>query len=257
MLDESTVAEVQAKLEEQIRDLARLWEQTRQRGGRWPGGDANLFARIVQRNTLAWVMTDSMGSDSEDFAIPMQADSLPESLVDATIFMEARPTGEIRFKVTQKGQSMRIEWFIEGVSGLVDYVLWAWKWGAEYKPGGDLKRKRGRQCIELHSVRGCGGEYRSRLYIPLPFGCPFREFSAGTHSLTQHGLDGLPLQVWHSLRHIEEPLFFVERCGGNAGKFCMTYEEWENYFVFSRRNTQDVMDLAIVVTEHDRSYQEK
>lgn len=149
------------------------------------------------------------------------------------------------------------------------YVLWPWTlmeflyeavaYGVRYelvRPSSVSRSK----WIEVRPVAGeYFGEYKRNLFygIPMPDQGDrlYRQFTS-THYMTQHGLDGIPRDLWQSAYELGpgEPqgdVCFEFKIHSEVGLFMYTNYEWLRYFV-SGRNSRKLSDMGITVKEKSR-----
>lgn len=167
------------------------------------------------------------------------------------------------FRVTGRGRKMWVHWDIPALLrltgeklpesgflspiGLAEYLYWSLKQGARYrvvKPIGTSKA-----VVELTSGEGCVGEYQDHLYWDGR-NCLYRVLF-GTHSLTQHGLDGFPEAVYMALYydHAEVPIFFVEAPKG--GCYVLSLRDWGVYCASGRNEPLKQMAVSYPGQEVD------
>lgn len=147
------------------------------------------------------------------------------------------------------------------------YILWPWTspeaflydalaWGAKYKLRSPAKLSR--YCwIEFVQAEGSHGEYRTGLYFGSTYWGPhmFRQFNVrSSHDLTQHGLDGLPKELWEAAYEYNpgQPMgqvqvaFTVET---KKGYFGMTFFDWLQYFVSGKNGHISKMGITKTKTK--------
>lgn len=154
-------------------------------------------------------------------------------------------TADWHFIVTRYQGRFLIEWRYPGErKNLAHFLYLAKEWGCTYEvftPG--AVRTRGKESLELRPLEGASGGYRHGLLFDLAGNVPYR-LIGGTHYLTQHGLDGIPVKITEALRHPDVsnmPRFRVE---AKNGLFVMTPSDWWSYFA-SGRNSDKLTDLAL------------
>ena len=155
----------------------------------------------------------------------------------------------LRFKIAEKGK-----WA---------YILWPWTTpeaflyealhhGAQYKLRRPLMINR-LTGIEFTFAGGTHGDCDSGVFFGVtPWGPHiWRRFSANaSHSMTQHGLDGIPNKLIEEAREYEpgEPVgqvefqFHVSTAG--QGKFEMTFYDWDAYFISGRNGHISQMAIS-------------
>ena len=157
----------------------------------------------------------------------------------------------LTFRVEEKGQWAYILWPWTSVEGFLYDAL---EWGAKYKLRSPAKISR--HCwIEFVPSQGAHGEYRTGLYFGSTFWGPhmFRQFNVrSSYYLTQHGLDGLPGQLWGAACEYSpgEPVGQVRiafRVSTKKGAFEMTFYDWLDYFVSGRNG--HISDMGITITK--------
>jgi hypothetical protein len=149
----------------------------------------------------------------------------------------------IQFHVQEASRTFRIDWLIPGISDLADFLYWALKFNARYEirePASQTRAARD-AWLELRWHAGCSGEYKNGLYWGHS-ATLFRVLSNSTHTLTHHGLDGLPTTFLHSLSE-DVPLFIVTT---RQGAFTLTLADWWAHLA-SGQDERELIKLGIQI----------
>jgi len=189
-------------------------------GGWWVGDEAIWrVLHVVEKNSFTAPVAPS-GEDEVTFAV------IPSNQLAVSA---------VHFRVKVYGSQARVEWHIGGVTDLASFLYWAFSYGARYTvhfhKGG----------VELEAVQGTLGELKGDLFFDVTENPhPYRIFPRrSAHRITQHGLDGFPVEAYLVLPR-DTPIFRVEIPG--EGAFSLTLNDWERFF--SLGEDGDISKLA-------------